>query len=143
MKITVRTKEKAFEIARTMLDGQCLTQSAERTERAGYPIWETEKNYEWVSDLGDRLEVNQHADSVNIWIDPTNGVAEYQLADALEIISDCIYEIDDKVSGIVKDNTGITEARKLLYGAYAKIRDILDAKFPDSKLYEEYNLKEA
>lgn len=143
MVITVKTKEEAFDIARAMLDGKELFEDTDRTERAGHPIWATEMSYEWVSDLGDRLEVNQHADSVNIWIDRTHKIAEYQLADALEIISDCIYELDDKVSTIVKDCTGIGEARNKLYGAYKEIRDILDKKFPESKLYEKYNLKDA
>jgi len=143
MVITAKTKEQAFNIATTMLDGTNLYQDMERTERAGYPIWATEKTYEWVSDLGDRLEVNQHSDSVNIWIDSTHKVTESQIRDALSIISDCIYDIDDKVPTIIENATSIGKARDLLYKAYSEIRDILDKKFPDSELYKEYNLKEA
>lgn len=143
MKITVKTHDEAIAVARTMLEGQLFMKDNERSERAGYPIYVSEKDYEWVSDLGDRLEVNQGAESMNIWIDPYKGIAEYQLADALEVIDHCIYKIDDNVSTELAKTTGIGQARTLLYGAYKEIRDILDAKFPESNLYAKYNLSEA
>lgn len=142
MKITVTKKEKAFEIARTMLDGADFYQDMDRTERAGHPIYATEKSYEWVSDLGDRLEVNQNADSMNIWIDPYDKIKEYQLDDALNAIDDCIYKIDDTVHPMIEDHTGIRMARDLLYGAFKEIKEILDAKYPESELYKKYNLNE-
>ena len=69
MKITVKTRLEAIEIAKSMLDGSGLHEDPERTERAGYPIYTTSNAAEWVSDLGCRLEVNKGAESVNIWID--------------------------------------------------------------------------
>ncbi len=143
MKITVKTHDEAIAVAKTMLEGQLFMKDNERSERAGYPIYTTEKNDEWVSDLGSRLEVNQGAESMNIWIDPHKGIMEYQLADALEVIDNCIYKIDDNISTELTRTTGIGQARTLLYGAYKEIRDILDAKFPESNLYAKYNLAEA
>ena len=143
MKITVKTHDEAIAVAKTMLDGQLFMKDNERSERAGYPIYITEKENEWVSDLCVRLEVNQGAESMNIWIDPYKEIAEYQLADALEVIDNCIYKIDDNISTELTRATGIGQARTLLYGAYKEIRDILDAKYPESNLYAKYNLAEA
>lgn len=143
MKITVKTHDEAIAVAKTMLEGQLFVKDGERSQRAGYTIYVTEKENEWVSDLGDRLEVNHGAESMNIWIDPHKGIAEYQLADALEVIDNCIYKIDDNISTELTRTTGIGQARTLLYGAYKEIRDILDAKYPESNLYAKYNLAEA
>lgn len=143
MKITAKTREDAFDIAKMMLDGAFCFRNIERSQNAGYDIYATENDYEWISDLGDRYEVNQRGESVNIWIDKAKEIREEQLADALNVINDCIYQLDDYVSDIVKDVTSIGQARTLLYGAYKEIRDILDAKFPESDLYAKYNLSEA
>ena len=140
MKITAKTREDAFHIAKLMLDGAFYHRDIERSQNAGYDIYTTEKDYEWISALGDRYEVNQRGESINVWIDETKGIAEYQLADALEVINECLYEIDDKVSDMVKDATSISEARVQLYSAYGQIKEILDAKFPNSELYAKYNL---
>ena len=116
---------------------------ANASERAGYDVYET-FGHAWVSDLGDRIEItDEHGESMNIWIDATRDLKEYQLADTLKVIDDAIYQIDDNVLPSIQALTVIDEARKQLYGAYAKIRDILDNKFPESKLYAEYNLHEA
>lgn len=58
--------EKAFEIL-----GAGVEKDEEATKRAGYAIYRSTANpSEWVSDLGDRLEVNTaNGASVCIWID--------------------------------------------------------------------------
>lgn len=58
--------EKAFEIL-----GAGVEKDEEATKRAGYPIYRSTKNgAEWVSDLGNRLEVNTaDGESVCIWIE--------------------------------------------------------------------------
>ena len=58
--------EKAFEIL-----GAGVEKDEEATKRAGYPIYRSAKNgAEWVSDLGNRLEVNTaNGESVVIWIE--------------------------------------------------------------------------
>ena len=46
-----------------------------RSKNAGYPIYFTTKEgvNEWISHLGNRLEVNlENGETVNIWIDDTN-----------------------------------------------------------------------
>lgn len=41
-------------------------QNKEKSEGAGYPIYDTDKG--WISDLNDRLEVNfNNGESFNIW----------------------------------------------------------------------------
>ena len=68
MKATSERKafEKAFEIL-----GAGVEKDKEATKRAGYPIYRSAKNgAEWVSDLGNRLEVNTaDGQSVCIWIE--------------------------------------------------------------------------
>lgn len=114
-----------------------------RSARAGYDIYFStlEGNYEWISDLGDRLEVNTNdGESVNIWIKPVPKYPEYAIEDALRVINDAIYEIDDKVNSDLAEETGIKEARNKLYGAYDEIKKILDRDYPESNLYRRYNL---
>lgn len=68
MKATSERKafEKAFEIL-----GAGVEKDEEATKRAGYAIYRSTANAsEWVSDLGDRLEVNTaNGESVVIWIE--------------------------------------------------------------------------
>ena len=98
----------------------------------------------WISDLGDRLEINlATGDTVNIWIDDEPKFSEYQIADALEIIDDAIYKIDDEINDKLAEITGIAEARDKLYGAYKVIAKILKQQHPESKLYKKYNLQDA
>lgn len=43
------------------------------TDRAGYKVYRDEEHfYNYVCDLGDRLEVNIGAETVNIWVKPKN-----------------------------------------------------------------------
>ena len=98
----------------------------------------------WISDLGDRLEVNlESGATVNVWIEEEATFTEGQLADTLSVINEAIYNIDDHISSKLQKVTGIDEARNQLYGAYAVIADILKAQHPKSRLYKQYNLKEA
>ena len=113
---------------------------------AGYPIYKSTVKgcAAWISDLGNRLEVNlPNGDSINIWIEEKPEYTEYDIAEALRIIDDAIYEIDDKIVQKLKDEAGISEAREKLYGAYAIIARILKEQHPDSKLYRQYNLQDA
>lgn len=116
------------------------------SNRAGYPIYNsTVKDcFAWISDLGSRIEVNlPDGGTVNIWIEEKPKYTEYDIAEALRVINDAIYELDDKVCQKLKDETGLTEARNKLYGAYAIIARILKEQHPESKLYRMYNLQEA
>ena len=117
-----------------------------RSNRAGYDIYHSTAAgvNAWISDLGNRLEVNmENGETVNIWIDEEPQFAEYQLEDALRVISDAIYEIDDNILSTLQKATGLDEARAKIYGAYAEIAKILKAQHPDSRLYDMYNLKDA
>ena len=117
-----------------------------RSNRAGYDIYySTAAGVDaWISDLGDRLEVNmENGETVNIWIDDEPQFPEYQLADALRVINDAIYAIDDNVLPNLQKATGLDDARAKIYGAYAEIAKILKSQHPDSKLYDAYNLKDA
>lgn len=139
MKLTVTNHKDAMEMAKACMGD--IYRDANDSERAGYDIWRTYQHGHWLSDLGDRLEMNfDDGETVNIWIDELRDIAEYQVEDALEVISDCIYRIDDNVSHNIMKRTGIDKARELLYGAYKELSAILDDKFPDSELYAKYNL---
>ena len=117
-----------------------------RSNRAGYDIYYSTAAgvAAWISDLGDRLEVNlENGETVNIWIDEEPQFSEYQLEDALRVISNAIYAIDDNVLPNLQKATGLDEARAKIYGAYAEIAEILKAQHPDSRLYDMNKLKDA
>lgn len=111
---------------------------------AGYDIyWSTAEGMNaWISDLGDRLELNIDHETFNLWIEEPE-YAEYQIEDALKVISEAIYRIDDNILPKLQKATGIDEARAKLYGAYAEIAKILKSQHPESKLYDLYNLQDA
>ena len=113
---------------------------------AGYPVYKSTVPgcRAWISDLWDRLEVNlPGGDSINIWIEEKPRYSEDDISDALRVISNAIYEIDDRVAPTLQVETGINEARSKLYGAYAILARILKEQHPESKLYRQYNLQDA
>lgn len=143
--MTVRNKQQAWEKADVIFPTDYMKDEA-RSARAGYDVYYSTAAgvNAWISDLGDRLEVNlETGETINIWIEEKPYFSEYELSDALCIIDLAIYDIDDKVSEKLAEATGLKEARAKLYGAYAEIAKILKAHHPDSKLYEQYNLKDA
>ena len=94
--------------------------------------------------MDNRLEVNlEPGETVNLWIEEEPQFYEFQIEEALRVIDDAIYDIDDNVNSKLAEVTGIKEARDKLYGAYKVIAKILKEQFPYSKLYEEYNLQDA
>lgn len=114
---------------------------------AGYDIYTSTALgcNDYICDLGDRLEINYYetGKTVNIWIEEEPHFEEYQIADALKVIDEAIYQIDDNILPKLQEATGIDEARKKLYGAYAEIAKILKSQHPESKLYAMYNLQYA
>lgn len=117
-----------------------------KSENAGYDIYcsTCDGVNAWISDLDDRLEINlATGETVNIWIEEEPQFKEYQISDALEVINDTIYEIDDNIDSKLAEITGIKEARNKLYNAYKEIAKILKSQHPDSELYARYNLQDA
>ena len=143
--MTVNSRQEAWTKADALFPTDYMKDDI-RSARAGYDVYSStaEGVNAWISDLGDRLEVNlETGETVNIWIEEGPQFAEYQLADALRVINDAIYKIDDNILHQLQKVKGIDEARAKLYGAYAEIAKILKAQHPDSKLFKEYNLDEA
>jgi len=68
--IHTTSSREAWEAAQEMIPSVTKTEAG--SARAGYSIYTSDTDpREWVSDLGDRLEVNRvNGDTVNIWIDP-------------------------------------------------------------------------
>ena len=144
-KMKVKSKQEAWRKADIIFSTDYMKDDI-RSNRAGYDIYySTAAGVDaWISDLGDRLEVNmENGETVNIWIDEEPQFPEYQLEDALRVISDAIYAIDDNVLPELQRATGLDEARAKIYGAYAEIAKILKAQYPGSILYDMYNLKDA
>lgn len=115
-----------------------------KSENAGYDIFcsTCDGVNAWISDLGNRLEINLvTGETVNIWIEEEPQFKEYQISDALEVVDNAIYEIDDKVDSELAEVTGIREARNKLYEAYKGIAKILKSQHPESELYAKYNLQ--
>ena len=141
----VKSKEEAWRIADTIFTTDYMWDDV-RSSNAGYNIYHSTAAgvNAWISDLGNRLEVNlENGETVNIWIEEEQKYTEYQIEDALKVISDAIYEIDDNILPAFQKVLGIDEARNKLYDAYARIAEILKSQYPDSKLYDRYNLKDA
>ena len=91
--ITVHSKEAAFQVANTIIPTD-YEYDIERTSKAGYPIyWTTAAGRNcWISDLGDRLEVNlDNGSSVNIWID--DPVTIDLMGVEAEVIADKVYKV--------------------------------------------------
>lgn len=135
-------REQAWEIANEIFPTDYIKNEA-KSERAGYDIYEStaEGVLAWISDLGDRLELNlDNGTTITIWINEKPKFKEWQIEDALQVIDKAIYKIDDIVDDRLAQETGIAEAREKLYAAYEEIAKILKEQYPKSSLFERYNL---
>lgn len=141
-KIVVPSKSQAWKKIRELSD-DVFNLDVASSDKAGYKVYRSLNNPEtWMSDLNDRFELNTPEGTRNVWIDPDTAYTfdEYELSDALRVISNAVYDIDDNVSDALLESTNLGQARKLLYDTYAQIKEILDQNFPDSDLYRDYNL---
>lgn len=120
--------------------------------RAGYDIYRchgdrcpAELVNNWISDLGNRLEVNlADGTTINVWIMVTKPeFTEGEIADTLKVINETIYSIDDLIGRKLQEKTGIDKAREMMYAAYKVLALELKRDYPDSRLYNQYNLKDA
>ena len=77
--ITVNSVSEAWQKANEIFPTDYEYDNGSR-ERTGYEIYRstvTEHNYDYICDLGDRLEINlSNGDTVNIWIDETETATE-------------------------------------------------------------------
>lgn len=144
--MTVANKKEAWIRADELFPTDYSKDEA-KSSRAGYDIYTSTADgcNDYICDLGDRLEINYYetGETVNIWIKEKPQFEEYQIADALKVINEAIYQIDDNILPKLQAATGIDEARNKLYGAYAEIAKILKSQHPESKLYAMYNLQYA
>lgn len=141
----VNSREQAWREADKLIPTDYIKDEM-KSEAAGYDIYYSTCDgvNAWISDLDNRLEINlATGETVNIWIEEEPQFKEYQISDALEVIDNAIYEIDDKVNSKLAEVTGIREARTKLYEAYKEIAKILKSQHPDSELYARYNLQDA
>ena len=141
---TMRTnnREQAWEIANEVFPTDYMKNEA-KSSRAGYDIYEStaEGVFAWISDLQDRLEVNlDNGTTIIIWIDEEPKFKEYQIEDALQVLDKAIYKIDDIIDEKLAEATGIAKAREIMYKAYDEIAKILSKQYPESNLFERYNL---
>lgn len=140
--IAVRSIKEAWQKADAIFPTDYIKDEI-KSERAGYGVYVSTADgvNAWISDLGDRLEVNlDNGKTVSIWVNETPKFKEWQIADALEVISEAIYQIDDMVDSRLAEETGISRARTLLFGAYDEIKKILDKQYPESELYAKYKI---
>lgn len=121
--------------------------SSERSAAAGYDIYTStvEGVAAWISDLGDRLEVNlSDGETVNIWIvaDELPQVSECQIGDALRVIDACLYRIEDNITLELQAALGLDEARKTIYAGFGRAAELLQRYYPTSALFDMYNLRD-
>jgi hypothetical protein len=141
----VNSREQAWREADNLFPTDYI-KDEKKSDAAGYDIYcsTCDGTNAWISDLDNRLEINlTTGETVNIWIEEEPQFKEYQISDALEVIDNAIYEIDDNVNDKLAEVTGIREARSKLYDAYKEIAKILKSQHPDSELYARYNLQNA
>lgn len=135
-------RQQAWEIANEIFPTDYIKNET-KSKRAGYDIYEStaEGVLAWISDLSDRLEVNlNNGKTITIWINEKPKFKEWQIEDALQVIDKAIYRIDDIVDDRLAKETGISKAREQLYAAFGEIAKILKEQYPESNLFEAYNL---
>ncbi len=79
-------KQQAWSEADKIIQNDYM-QDYESSERAGYPIYRSVvEYYDYICDLGDRLEVNlANGKSINIWIEQPTTIEEYADCEASTI----------------------------------------------------------
>ena len=124
--ITVRSKEEAWRKADELFPTDYMKDDVS-SKNAGYDIYMStlEGMNAWISDLNSSLELNLDDGSTVRIVVLEPEFPEYQIIDALEAISEAIYQIDNKVNIKLADMTGIIEAKEKLYDAYSKIGEML------------------
>lgn len=78
----------------------------------------------------------------------SGNISAYQIDDALEVISDAIYQLEDKVLPSVAKSLGINNVSGILYDAYAKAVELIqhsESISPEQKqfLMDKYNLEDS
>ena len=145
-KKTYKSEFDAWNWIHEMFPGTQWYLDHESSERAGYRTYrDTEEFYNYVCELGDRLEVNlkEGNSTINLWIedDSDNGsIAEdtktYKLSNReVDIICNRLYTV---ISALASDDVGkcsynhtkmIVEDINLIH----KLRDIREGKMDDTK----------
>ena len=105
--ITTNSVEEAWNVANELFPCDYLHDS-DRSRRAGYDIYFStcDSVIAWISDLGDRLEVNlPDGSSVNVWIEEEGEIVEAEITNPQLHHIECsgdrsgylIYQSDNKV----------------------------------------------
>lgn len=149
MNVTVLSREAAMTLAMQILEIGGLYEDRGLSKDAGHPVLKgpMPDDTRSVDDLGDRFVVYRDGESLSITVDPLRDLYSIgQIEDALDLLNDILYELDDKMPNVIAKNTHIGEARDLLYGAWTEIREILKNKFPGAaaeELIKKFHLNEA
>lgn len=139
----VKNYQQAWEIVFKIMPGNYEKNSC-ASARAGYDIYISDDDAgNWVSDLGDRLEVNfNDGRTVNVWIESVKPFAESEIGAAICEINDAIYSIEDNITPRLMHATRIENALAALRGAIEDLTGILRDDYPASVLFEIYHLDE-
>jgi hypothetical protein len=74
-KMRANSIEQAWNMANNIIKGD-YEKDYNRSQKAGYDIYVSNSGKEWISDLGNRLEVNREdGTSVNIWVEEPKNYA--------------------------------------------------------------------
>lgn len=99
-KMKVLTREQMWDKANELFPTD-YEKDELRSQRAGYDIYSSTANDKmWISDCGNHLELNLENETINIWIEE---VSNWAVKDALEIIDDALYGIEDKIDLKLRD----------------------------------------
>ena len=122
--MTVKTTREAWEKVNEMFPTD-YEKSTERSNRAGYGIYESTLDgcNAWISDLGNRLEVNlDNGETVNIWIDcESNENGAEATAGAQETVITLESETTRRTIG---ESTTTKRTAEICFSADMKLKDI-------------------
>lgn len=122
--MTVKTAREAWEKADAIFPTD-YEKDNERSDRAGYDIYKStlEGCNSWISDLGNRLEINlENGETVNIWIDceiVENGAEE------VAEVRETVVTLESETTKITLDETTTTKrTAEIAFSAGMRLKDL-------------------
>ena len=126
-RISVVSKDAAWALANRLFPTD-YDRDAQRSENAGYDIYacsaQTENN--WICDLGDRLEINLGADTINIWIEnPELEAATKEIEQLREVCMNQVHNVTELSEQVAARDAIIAERDKEIVELKAKLYDLI------------------
>ena len=135
-------RSEAWELADELFPTDYIKDEAVSTS-VGYPVYKStaEGNTSWISNLGDRLELNiqegKGIKTINIWIDETT-VNENDIDGIARRLDALSYFIEDNVSDDVQVMLKLDEVRHALNESFDLMYEHLKKNYPNSDVLRKW-----